>query len=109
MLGQDLHFGGRHINDIRGGALKGSTFRRCACRNPATGKQYGRSCPKLTNRKHGSWGIRQELPSTVDGGRRTFRRTGYATATEAQGDLDQVRALLALPDKDDVEAQHRIG
>jgi hypothetical protein len=60
--------------------MKGSTFRRCACRHPGTGKQYGQACPKLTNRKHGTWGIRQELPPRRDGTRRTFRRAGYPAA-----------------------------
>ncbi|MDG4799279.1 tyrosine-type recombinase/integrase [Micromonospora sp. WMMD980] len=89
--------------------MRGSVFRRCACRDPQTGKQYGQSCPKLTQRRHGTWGMRQELPPTADGERRTFRRSGYASATEAQADLDGVRALLAVPDTDDVDGRQRMG
>lgn len=89
--------------------MKGSTFRRCACRDPKTRKQYGQSCPKLSNKRHGLWNIRQELPPREDGTRRTFRRSGYSTKTEAQADLDKVRTLLAIPDEDDPEGRTRIG
>jgi integrase len=89
--------------------LRGSIFRRCACRDPETGKQLSKSCPKLTQRRHGTWGVRQELPGGPDDTRRTFRRSGYASATEAQADLDKVRALLAIPDEDDEHGQQRIG
>ena len=89
--------------------MRGSIFRRCACRDPETEKQLGQSCPKLTNRKHGTWGVRQELPPGDGDQRRVFRRSGYPTATEAQADLDQLRALLAIPDRDDDEGRRRIG
>ncbi len=89
--------------------MKGSTFRRCACRNPETGKQYGQACPKLSNKRHGQWNIRQELPPREDGTRRTFRRSGYATKADAQTDLDKVRGLLSLPDANDPEGDVRIG
>ena len=89
--------------------MNGSTFRRCACRDPETEKQYGQSCPKLSQRRHGTWNLRQELPPRNDGSRRTFRRGGYASAKEAQQDLDQVRALLAIPDGDDDESRSRIA
>ncbi|UGQ14848.1 site-specific integrase [Yinghuangia sp. ASG 101] len=80
--------------------MKGSTYRRCYCRD-ADGKPLGAKCPKLSNRKHGSYSVRQELPNRPDGTRRAFNRAGYATATAAQADLDRVRSLLALADADD--------
>jgi hypothetical protein len=92
--------------------LKGSTFRRCACRNPETGKQYGRSCPKFNQKRHGVWNLRQELPPEIVEGkevRRTFRRGGYESAAKAQEDLDKIRALLAIPDAEDSDGQQRIG
>ncbi|MGW7449933.1 hypothetical protein [Streptomyces sp. NPDC054787] len=52
------------------------------------------------------WSIRQELPPPKDGDRRLFRRAGYDTQTEAQADLDKVRALLNIADKD---GRARIG
>ncbi|MFE0189270.1 tyrosine-type recombinase/integrase [Streptomyces sp. NPDC058989] len=89
--------------------MKGLTYKRCACRSPETGKQLGKSCPKLPNKNHGVWVCRQELPTREDGTRRTFRRTGYANKTDAQEDLDRVRALLTIPEKSDAEGRRRIG
>ncbi|WP_030458889.1 site-specific integrase [Kitasatospora sp. NRRL B-11411] len=82
--------------------MKGSTYHRCYCRDAATGKPLGKSCPKLGSRKHGAYSIRQELPNAEDGTRRSFNRSGYGTLKEAQADLDHVRGLLALG-KDDAE------
>ncbi|MEV0446151.1 site-specific integrase [Streptomyces spectabilis] len=89
--------------------MKGSTFRRCACRNPETGKQYGKSCPKLSNKRHGLWNVRQELPADKEGNRRTFRRGSYTSKTDAQADLDKLRALLAIPGDDDPDGRLSIG
>ncbi|MEU4424833.1 tyrosine-type recombinase/integrase [Actinoplanes sp. NPDC024001] len=89
--------------------MRGSVFRRCACRDQGTGKQLGRSCPKLNQRRHGTWSVRQELPPRADGERRTFRRSGYPTSTEAQADLDRIRTLLAIPDADDEVGRQRMG
>lgn len=83
--------------------MKGSTYRRCYCRHPETGKPLGTSCPKRSNRKHGTYSIRQELPAHEDGTRRAFNRAGYDTLKAAQADLDHVRALLGLADADDPE------
>ncbi len=89
--------------------MKGSTFRRCACRNPETGKQYGQSCPKFKQKRHGVWNLRQELPPREDGTRRIFRRGGYESATDAQEDLDKVRGLLAIPEKEDAEQRRAVA
>ncbi|MEY9938598.1 integrase [Streptacidiphilus sp. MAP5-3] len=83
--------------------MKGSTYRRCYCRDAETGKPFGKNCPKLSSRKHGSYSIRQELPNRPDGTRRAFNRAGYTTLKAAQDDLDQVRGLLALAGEDDPE------
>ncbi len=89
--------------------MKGSTFRRCACRDPETGRQLGQSCPKLSQRRHGTWNLRQELPPREDGTRRTFRRGGYDSAKDAQQDLDKVRALLAIADADDQDNRDKVA
>ncbi|ONK13073.1 site-specific integrase [Streptomyces sp. MP131-18] len=89
--------------------MKGSTYRRCFCRDPKTRKPLGSKCPKLRQKKHGSYSIRQELPPSKEGQRRSFSRSGYPTSTKAQADLDKVRALLALPSAEDNEGQTRIG
>ncbi|MFG2997249.1 tyrosine-type recombinase/integrase [Streptomyces sp. NPDC048340] len=83
--------------------MKGSTYRRCSCRDPKTGKEIGTSCPKRNSRNHCTYSIRQELPFREDGSRRSFARGGYTNAKAAQADLDHVRALLGLVDVDDPE------
>ncbi|HEY5832455.1 tyrosine-type recombinase/integrase [Streptomyces sp.] len=88
--------------------MKGSTYRRCYCRGE-DGKPLGKTCSQLTSRRHGVYAVRQELPPREDGGRRSFSRSGYESAKKAQEALDAVRALLALPDGDDTEAQVKIG
>lgn len=88
--------------------MKGSTYRRCYCRGE-DGKPLGKACPQLTSRRHGVYAVRQELPNRADGGRRSFSRSGYATAKDAQDVLDAVRALLAIPDGDDTEALVKVG
>lgn len=89
--------------------MTGSTFKRCACRNPQTGKQYGQSCPKTKQKRHGLWNLRQQTPARKDGTRRVFRRSRYASQAEAQADLDKLRALLTIPGDDDAEGRTRIG
>lgn len=88
--------------------MKGSTHRRCYCRDPKTGKPLGKNCPKLSSRKHGSYSIRQELPPHEDGTRRSFSRAGYESLKDAQVDLDHVRSLLALAEKDDPDSLRRL-
>ncbi|WP_432001795.1 tyrosine-type recombinase/integrase [Streptomyces sioyaensis] len=90
--------------------MNGSTIsKRCGCRDAETRKQLNSSCPKLKQRKHGVWMAAQELPPREDGTRRRFRRTGYAKQTDAKSDLDKVRALLSITDKDDTEGRRRLG
>ncbi len=102
--------------------MKGSTFRRCGCRD-ASGKQLGQSCPKLTSRRHGTWGWRQELPPGPDGDRQTLRKSGYESKTDAVADLEDAegRATIAellrnvvangepLPDHDETRRRFRSG
>ncbi|AVH96763.1 site-specific integrase [Streptomyces sp. WAC00288] len=83
--------------------MKGSTYRRCSCRDPKTGKELGTSCPKRNSRNHCTYSIRQELPPREDGSRRSFARGGYGSLKAAQADLDHVRALLGLAKSDDPE------
>lgn len=86
----------------------GGVYKRCECRG-ADGKRLGNDCPQLAKRSHGKPLVQQELPLKADGGRRQFRRTGYATVGDAQKDLDRVRAILDLVDNDDTDAQCRVG
>jgi integrase len=87
--------------------VPGSTFKRCTCRDQATGRPLGRSCPRLRrpdgrwSPDHGSWGYQHELPKARDGHRRPHRRLGFDNATDAQDALDHVTDLLALAEDPD--------
>jgi integrase len=85
----------------------GSIYRRCECRGE-DGKLLGASCPKLKRKSHGTVAVRQELPPDAAGKRRTWRRTGYGSVAEAQGDLSRLQAILDLPGDDPAE-QQRVG
>ncbi|MEV6720572.1 site-specific integrase [Streptomyces xanthochromogenes] len=85
----------------------GGITKRCECRGP-DGKLLGKACPQLVKKSHGALMLRQELPLDADGKRRPFRRTGYGSVKDAQGDLDKLRAILDLPG-DDEDAQRRVG
>jgi integrase len=50
----------------------------------------------------------QELPPGEDGKRRRFERTGYETSTDAQRDLDRLRAILDLA-RDEEDELRRVG
>jgi len=67
--------------------VKGSTFRRCGCRDPLTGAQLGSRCPQLSKRTHGAWWYRHELPAGRDGCRRRTRGGPFATKSEAEAAL----------------------
>lgn len=86
----------------------GGISKRCECRDPDTGRRLGGKCPQLKRRGHGRYRVIQELPAGEDGKRRRFERTGYATAAEAQTDLDRIRAILDLAGGDE-DALRRVG
>ena len=87
----------------------GSTYRRCSCRDPNTGRSLGSACPKLSRRRHGICYYRLELPPDAAGLRRPRRRGGFTTQTDAQAELDHARALLAIPPADDRHAVTTVG
>ncbi|SES29066.1 hypothetical protein SAMN05421870_11553 [Streptomyces qinglanensis] len=89
--------------------MKGSAYRRCSCRDPKAGKEFGISCPKRSSRNHCTYSVRQELSPREDGSRRSFPRDGYCSLKAAQADLDHVRALLGLADSDDPEGTELIA
>jgi len=71
----------------------GCVYRRCGCVDPATGRQYGRACPRLAGGgRHGSWYVRLELPAGLDGHRRRIRRGGYPSRKAAEAVLARLRA-----------------
>lgn len=85
----------------------GGISKRCECRG-TDGKRLGTNCPQLPKRSHGKHRVSQELPPDAEGNRRRFQRTGYEKVTDAQKDLDRVRAILDLPG-DDEDGLRRVG
>ena len=84
---------------------KWSTPKRCNCKD-ASGKELGRTCPKLSGRHHGTVGYSTRIPTT--GGVREVRRFGFATKTEADKAATQVWDLVKLAGADK-GTQQRIG
>ena len=78
-----------NINDTTDGV-----YRRCGCTDPATGRRYGRRCPKLADHGHGSWYFAVQIPA-IDGQHRRVRRGGYRTAALAAAARDRI--LSAAP------------
>jgi integrase len=83
---------------------KWSTPKRCNCKD-ASGKELGRTCPKLSGRHHGTVGCTTRIPTTS--GVRELRRFGFATKTEADKAAAQVWDLIKLGP--DTGTQQRIG
>jgi integrase len=84
---------------------KWSTPKRCNCKD-ASGKELGRTCPKLNGRHHGTVGYSTRLPTT--NGVRELRRFGFATKSEADAAAAQVWDLVRLAGAD-TRIQQRIG
>jgi len=89
---------------------RGRVYRRCGCRDER-GRQFGASCPQLTNPRHGSWALAVDMPS-ADRKRKTMRRSGYDTRSDARAALARVleceRAGVYLDDAQTV-ADYLIG
>src|SRR5690242_11993540 len=75
--------------------MKGSVYRRCACRDDH-GKMLGPSCPRLGHdRRHGSWYFHADVGrDPVTGRRKEKRKGGFTTKKEAENALAQVIASV---------------
>lgn len=84
----------------------GTIYKTCSCRDEASGKKLGKSCPKLRRSggkgerwspTHGTWAYQLELPAHADGRRRNpLRRQGFTAVEEVEAELEHACALLAL-------------
>src|ERR1019366_2939910 len=82
--------------------MKGSTFKRCGCREElpggksGKGKPFGDKCPALAKSSHGTWFYRADIgPDPLTGKRPEKRAGGFRTAKEAQAALAQVVAAVS--------------
>lgn len=73
--------------------MRGSVYRRCGCRD-ANGRQLGRACPKLGNKRHGSWAYVVDV-GEVEGKRQQRKCGGFATKAEAEQAMRQVLGKAA--------------
>lgn len=95
--------------------MKGSTFKRCSCKDPATGRRLERSCPRLRrpgggwSRGHGHWYWQIELPPAGDGRRRPLRHGTYPNQADADNVLGRIRAALAVADPTDIATLRAVG
>jgi integrase len=84
---------------------EGTLSKRCTCKDPATGKRFNGTCPKLRRAggawhpTHGTWGYQLELPA-LPGQRRQLRHGGFDERERAKDELAHARALLELADGD---------
>jgi integrase len=79
-------------------SAKGSTGKRCGCRDPKTGKQLGGTCPKLRQRHHGDYFIEIRIDTTA--GRQKLKRSGFAKVADADAALEGIRDLVGLAQGD---------
>ncbi len=84
----------------------GSTFKRCGCTDPVTGKQLAAKCPDLDKRHHGTWCYRVRLDTTS--GRRQLFRSGFTREADARARLREIADLIKLAG-DDAKACRKIG
>lgn len=84
----------------------GSTYKRCGCTEPETGRQLGAACPDLRKRHHGTWCYEIRVDAT--GGRRKLKRSGFGRESEARAVLGQIGDLVKLAG-DDAVARQKIG
>jgi hypothetical protein len=57
-------------------------FKRCGCRDPESKKRLEKSCPRLSERGHGTWYF-ECMVSTLAGRRERARRGGFPTKSAA--------------------------
>jgi hypothetical protein len=79
--------------------VNGTTYKRCGCRDPQTGRQLNGACPKLKNRGHGRYGYVARIPTS--GGECQLRRAVSEYKRDAVAELEQVSRLLDLARGDD--------
>ena len=76
------------------------------CKDPVSGKELGRTCPKLKGRHHGTHGYDTRIPTT--NGVKELRRFGFATQGDAADAASKVWELIKLGGAD-APTQQRIG
>jgi len=83
--------GGRRSGPLLGGPMargrRGHVYKRCGCRDAATGKRKGPGCDLLRRPLHGSWYLSLEVPAGAAGERRRIRLGGHRSRRQAEAAL----------------------
>jgi integrase len=83
--------------------MRGSTYRQCWCRDPATGKPLRDRCPDLGKKGHGQWYYRHDAPRAPGEPRRQLVSKGFGTKKQAEEELAAALARVggggAAPDR----------
>lgn len=66
---------------------RGNVYKRCGCRDAATGKRKGPGCDLLRRPLHGSWYLSLEVPAGAAGERRRIRLGGHRSRRQAEAAL----------------------
>lgn len=69
------------------GSRRGTVYKRCGCRDAATGKRKGPRCNLLGRPGHGSWYLTLEIPAGAGGERRRIRLGGHRSRRQAEAAL----------------------
>lgn len=85
----------------------GTVYKRCACKDPDTGKPLNQNCPRLGEQRHGTYLLDVRIDTTARRGRR-LKRGGYPTKKAAEAALTRVRHLVRLAG-DDARMRAKIG
>ena len=76
--------------------------RKCWCRDPRTGKEYGNACPDRDRKGHSAWYVRYSARVTADGKRPRIWLGPYATERECSNALlDALRKIRSGRHVDD--------
>jgi integrase len=89
-------------------SANGSTFKRCYCTDPETGRELGADCPDIDKRRHGTWCLKIRIATTAGPGKRQLKRSGYDRESDASGALEKIRDMIKLAG-DDASARQKIG
>jgi hypothetical protein len=64
--------------------VRGTVYKRCGCRDSATGKRKVPTCDQLPRPGHGSWYLSLEMPVGMAGERRRPRLGGHRSRHQAE-------------------------
>lgn len=75
--------------------MKGTVYKRCACRIPGTRRKYAAGeCPKLKKKDHGGWYFRYDAPAAPGEKRRQPEAGPFGMKKDAEAELSATLARI---------------